>query len=191
MSLLREIQNSAIDSEQNLASILRKCKVLSARLGSSEFRDWVNRELSGYMDIQDLPDYRICHVDSKGHFEGALGSGIRNANIPLISVPAEYRDNLSKCFLQEPVDSIENTIALAKASHKGILKEPWDPNFVAIMSRKIYDNMTCVQAWKVIPIGAIVGAVSEIRNRILNFVLDIDAQNPDAGEAELSSTSVP
>ncbi|MEC8881091.1 MAG: hypothetical protein VYC49_13175 [Pseudomonadota bacterium] len=37
MSLLREIQGSAIDSKAGIASLLRKCKVLAARLGIPNF----------------------------------------------------------------------------------------------------------------------------------------------------------
>ena len=36
MSLLREIQDAAVDSDVELATLLRKCKVLGARLGNSE-----------------------------------------------------------------------------------------------------------------------------------------------------------
>lgn len=48
MSLLREIQDAAISSDVELAVLLRKCKVLAARLGSNEFKSWVESELSGY-----------------------------------------------------------------------------------------------------------------------------------------------
>ena len=93
MSLLREIQNAAIDSKTDLASLLRKCKVLAIRLGSADFRKWVDDELSGYKSTGDLPDYRILQVNSKGHFAGAFGSGINNADLPLFCIPEEYREN--------------------------------------------------------------------------------------------------
>ena len=44
--------------------------------------------------------------------------------------------------------------------------------------------MNCLKAWKAIPRGAIVGLVDVVRNRILNFVLEIEAEAPDAGEAQ-------
>ncbi|MFN4056521.1 MAG: hypothetical protein ACK4GU_16890, partial [Alishewanella aestuarii] len=70
MSLLREIQSAAIDSHTDLASLLRKCKVLAARLGSNDFKAWVDNELSGYKSVDGLPEYRILNVNSKGHFAG-------------------------------------------------------------------------------------------------------------------------
>jgi len=48
VSLLREIQEAAIDSRVELTTLLRKCKVLAARLGNVEFKEWVEQELNGY-----------------------------------------------------------------------------------------------------------------------------------------------
>lgn len=188
MSLLREIQDSAIDSKADLASLLRKCKVLAARLGSAEFRAWVDSELSGYQNVEDLPDYRILHVNSKGHFAGPFNSGINNADIPLFCIPEEYRVTISRSNIMEPVASIE---ALVASSDGGTCHEPWSPNFVAMVGRNIYQNMNCMQAWKVIPITALIGALDEIRNRILNFVIEIESEDPNAGEAPANSANVP
>ena len=74
MSLLREIQDAAVNSEVELATLLRKCKVLAARLGNGEFKSWVDNELDGYKSPDGLPDYRVLTVNSKGHFAGAFGS---------------------------------------------------------------------------------------------------------------------
>lgn len=188
MSLLREIQDAAIDSKTDLASLLRKCKVLAARLGSEEFKSWVDSELSGYKKVEDLPEYRVLHVTSKGHFSGAFGSGINNADIPMFCLPEEFRETMSLSNMMEPVASIE---ALVSKSDGGTAQEPWNPDFVAMVGQKIYQNMNCMQAWKVIPITALIAALDEIRNRILNFVLEIEAQDPDAGEAALNSSPVP
>ena len=50
MSLLREIQEAAIDGSIDLPTLLRKCKVLAARLGNDDFTDWVDAELNGYKE---------------------------------------------------------------------------------------------------------------------------------------------
>lgn len=187
MSLLREIQNTAIDSNADLASLLRKCKILAARLGNSEFKQWVERELSGYQSINDLPDYRILNVHSRGHFAGPFGSGLRNADIPMSCIPKEFHKNLKHSYFMQPVASIE---ALVTGSD-GTASEPWNPDLVAHVGQDIYQNMNCMQAWKVIPINSIIAVLDAIRNRILNFALEIEAEAPDAGDAPLNSNPVP
>lgn len=188
MSLLREIQNAAISSDVELTTLLRKCKVLAARLGNDEFKLWVDNELGGYKNTRDLPDYRIIHVNSKGHFSGPFNSGIRNADIPLLCIPEKFRDNLSQTNMHVPIASLE---ALVTKSDESTAKEPWDPDIVAYVGENIYKGMNCVQAWKVIPITAIIATLDAVRNRILSFVLEIESEAPDAGEAALNSNPLP
>lgn len=188
MSLLREIQSAAIDSSVNLPNLLRKCKILAVRLGSEDFKQWIDYELSGYPNKESLPEYRVLNVNSKGHFSGLFGSALNNADIPLLCMPEKLRDMLGHSYLMQPVAAIES---LLENKDLTSFQEQWNPDLVARVGQKIYQNMNCMQAWKVIPAGAIVAAIDVIRTRILNFVLEIEAQNPSAGEAELNSIPVP
>ena len=70
MTLLRDIQDAAINSEIDISTVLWQCKVLAVRLGNENFKNWVDQELNGYKIIDNLPDYRILSVDSKGDFSG-------------------------------------------------------------------------------------------------------------------------
>ncbi len=188
MSLLREIQNAAIDSTVPLTSLLRKCKVLSARLGNEGFKNWIDNELNGYKSKDELPPYRVFTVHSKGHFSGSFQSGLRNADIPMTCMPKKFRESLSHSYMMSPVAGLE---ALVNSSDGGILSEPWNPDIVAHFGGNIYEDMHCVQAWKVIPTSAVISALDTIRTRILNFVLEIEAEAPEAGEAATNSNPVP
>lgn len=188
MSLLREIQDAAIDSNTRLAVLLRKCKVLAARLGNPEFKQWVENELSGYEDTETLPEYRILNVNSKGHFSGPFQSELRNADIPLSCIDEELRENLSHSYLSQAIAALESLVEDASG---GTLQEPWNPDLVAYVGRKIYRGMNCMQAWKVVPVANIIAALDAVRNRVLNFVLEIEAESPDAGEAPINSSPLP
>ena len=61
MSLLREIQDAAVDGTSDLESLLRKCRVLATRLKHDELKNWVTWELDGYPAEVPLPDYRKLH----------------------------------------------------------------------------------------------------------------------------------
>lgn len=188
MSLLRQIQDAAINSSVDLPTLLRMCKVLAARLGSDDFKTWIDRELSGYDRKEDLPEYRVINVNSKGHFGGAFGSGLRNADIPLVCVPKELRESLGHSYIFQPVAAMA---ALVSKNESGTLQEPWNPDIVAHVGRDIYEHMVCMQAWKVIPATAFVAALDTIRTRVLNFVLEIEAANPDAGESMPAEKPIP
>ena len=56
--LLRHIERGAHDTSSDLASLLRRCISLGGVTGSESLREWATRELMGYGDDDELPDYR-------------------------------------------------------------------------------------------------------------------------------------
>jgi len=180
MSLLRDIQDAALDSRIHLPDLLRKCKVLAARLGNADFKRWVDSELNGYGEEESLPSYRSFRVESQGNFSGFAGSGLRNTPIPLSCLPAEFRDMLFTHHSREPVSALADLLAKGDS---GSFRVPWPADLVARVGQDIYENMNCLSAWQVIPRGGIVGILDTVRTRVLNFVLEIESEAPDAGEA--------
>lgn len=189
MSLLREIQNLASCSSKDidLSSLLRKCKILSARLNHHEFKVWVEKELNGYESDEELPSYRIMKVMSKGHFSGAFGSGIRNANIPTYIVDKEYREYIEHAYLTLGIGGLESLIS---NSPDGIIRQVWAPELLSIWGEKFYEDMYCIEAWKVIPVATIENILNIVRNKILSFVLEIEAENPEAGDVKMNTNPI-
>jgi hypothetical protein len=68
---------------------------------------------------------------------------------------------------------------------------PWPPELVVCVGRDIYKDMMCLTAWQVIPRGSIASVIDAIKNRVLSFILDIEAEAPDAGEAPPNSPPLP
>lgn len=190
MSLLREIQQEAISSNSNLPQLLRKCKYLSFRLDNDDFKAWINCELNGYNSIDDLPDYRKLIVNSKGHFAGAYGSELKNANIPTLLIPPEFRDNLQRTHFVQSVAALDSILKSAETNNStSTLHEQWNPDVLALLQDKFYERMICYYAWKVIPVSAVASILDTIRTRILNFALEIEVIAPGVGEAEMKAPS--
>ena len=188
MSLLREIQNGAVETSSDLESLLRKCRVLATRLKHEELKNWVQSELDGYPGGTPVPSYRKFHLASYGHFSGAFGSGIRNAPIPEISIPEKYRENLTHVEMRQGVSSLRS---LAENCDESVIQLAWPANAFALFGDKIVDRMVLVQAWAGLPKNDINGILSTVRNRILSFALEIEEVNPEAGEAAPGVTPVP
>ncbi len=109
MSILNEIQAAAVDGESDLGALLRKCKVLAARLGSEPLENWVLWESNGYPENVEVPDYRTWELQLTGHFFGPFGSGIQNAPIPLVCVPDKFRKHYERYECRQSIASIEAT----------------------------------------------------------------------------------
>jgi hypothetical protein len=102
-------------------------------------------------------------------------------------IPEDFHKNLSHAYFTQPVAAMESLI---KDSTTGTLQEPWLPDLVAYVGQGIYEGMNCMQAFKVIPTATMVAALDAVRNRVLNFVLEIEAESPTAGEAPVNSSPV-
>ena len=187
MSLLRDIQNAAIDESVSAATVLRKCKVLAVRLGHEPFKDWIDHELNGYPLNAILPDYRVLKgIGSKGDFIGA-GKWMKNVTIPLSALPQESRKNFAMSKMYGSIAEYEHLIK----SKDGELICAWPGDVTAYLEGRAYKYMTCVSAWQVISTGSIVGLVDTVRTKILNFVLEIEEQYPAAGESEIGARPIP
>lgn len=189
MSLLREIQNDAVNTNVKVSDLLRKCKILAYRLGNEDFKIWIENELNGYLNVkeEELPTYRVLEkLNSKGHFAGPFNSGIRNADIPIFNLPKKLQHNLSIVTLNRPIAELEDL-----ANSESELSQPWNPLIVAKYGMQMYQGYNCIQAWKIISSSALVGIIDTIKTKILNFVLEIEMLNKDAGDVEINSNPIP
>jgi hypothetical protein len=187
MSLLRQIQDAAIDADQPVASALRKARVLAARLDNEPLRQWVSHELNGYPEVADLPPYRALRpVPVLGIFAGPFGRQVNNMPIPPLAVDKDYRDGpLFNFAFTEPVAAYEELLQ-TPYDEKWDLRSPWPADALIVVRPRVLQAHECMSAWRALPRGEIVGLVEGVRNRLLEFVLELEREAPDAGEAPMS-----
>jgi hypothetical protein len=188
MTLLREIQNAAIDANTSVAVVLRKCKILAARLKHEPFKIWVEKELNGYTKNDELPDYRILKpIESRGNFSGWGGSSMRAALIPPSCLPEKLRKSITEYKFRDGVAQYESLLEGETSS----LQVPWQADLVVHVAGQIYRNMNCMSAWMVIPSNFMVGLLDTVRNKVLSFALELETEAPDAGERSADAEPLP
>jgi len=178
MTLIEEIQKEAVDSKSDLGTLLRKCKLLAARLGSSPLEDWLLWKSNGYPDSVDVPSYRIWSLELRGHFAGPFGSGIRNAPIPWMCLPEKTRHAYKNYRCRQSITSIEEIL---KKTNKGILHVSTGDLAVAL-GTNVYESQNCIQAWAECGVSNLIEVLNTVRNRILDFALAVWKEAPTAGE---------
>lgn len=181
MSLLKRIQDTTLEKNCDVATLLRLCKVFAAQASANEMTDWVDHELSGYPDGNNLPGYRMLRATSKGHFSGPFGSGLRDADIPIHCLPQKFRDIYRVAAITQSVSSLQATVEDASGS---TLTLPWPSEAVHLFGRDMYENMHCLQAWKVITVGSLLGILDAVKTRVLDFTLALQKLHPELMTAE-------
>jgi len=187
MSLFSEIQNDIL-SDQPISTILRKAKVLAYRLKNQEFKDWVEFESNGYNGDKaiSLPDYRKFKSQSFGDFINMRWQ-TTNAPIPLSIFPQELQEAISSIELREGAKEFESMIAGTTAEN-GSYKYLWPPEMLPFLHNRIYENMNCLNAWRVISRNQIAQILDTIRNRLLNFILELSDRYPEDTKSDFENS---
>jgi hypothetical protein len=81
MSLLRDIQDELVSPNGDVTNVLRKCKILAARLRSEELALWLGWELNGYPESQPTPEYRRLRTNCYASF---MNSAWRAVDQPIL-----------------------------------------------------------------------------------------------------------
>jgi hypothetical protein len=97
-----------------------------------------------------------------------------------LCLPEQIREFVTIVYLTEGIASYED---LVRAGGDGTFQISWPADLTATVGRRIYRGMNCLSAWQVISRGAMVGLLDTVRNRVLNFALEIESAAPDAGES--------
>lgn len=187
MSLLRDFQQDALDPKVDITTLLRMARVLAARLDNPKFVAWIQHELDGYPKNAELPEYRTLRVDAKAHL--IIGySQLPRARVLASKIPEEYRKWATTHNLTGSISELSALVAgIGTEVHQG-LECPWPQELAIQFGGAGYgdgiDPVQCIRAWQSISAPAVVGVIETVRNRLLEFVLQIEAEAPDAEWSE-------
>ncbi len=183
MDLIKQVINELIDENISLNSALLKTKVLASRINNKELLEWVNSELSGYSSGKPLPLYR---KDIKNALTGNVINGyakMTNIEIPTSGLDKNIVKSLRHCSFFQSVSSLENMISerefIAVAipvEVRALIEENWQD-----MGNP---GLAIISCQKVIARPAIVEILSNVRNKLLDFMLAIE--NEFGTNAELN-----
>lgn len=175
---LLDIQNDLVTKDTDLTCILRKCLVLAFDLDSDELKNWVKMELNGYDKWESCPDYRKINT----HFEGEFikyECEIHEVNSIYSSIiPADY----IKIDTTFPLSFGVSYILSLYDRHQPYPEE-YIRDFTVDSTRSQYNGYIpgyrCIRFVRVIPTEALAYVLDLIRNRMLDFILELRDIYPD------------
>lgn len=182
MELISQIINDLLDDQKSLSSALLKTKVLARRIQNDELLNWVNNELVGYKNFEHLPDYR------KEIFNGLKGNFINgpkkytNVQIPTSGLDTKFEAKLRATEFFDSVTSLESL----RLEDSSVLYSPLSAEITALIEEnwRSMGNpyLQLFSANKVIPKTSIVEILSNIRSKLLDFMLEFDGKFGDLTE---------
>jgi HAMP domain-containing protein len=154
---------------------LRKCLVVATRLKNDRLKGWVLGELNGYENKEALPPYRVKRIQAKGFFVGPFQSQLRDQGLPSAILDENDRWWATTAYMMERVAAYELVIGRKDGS-----TIQWLADLVAAYQSKFLKDWVLNRAWQEIPAPGLAALVDTVRNRLLEFALELQGQVGDA-----------
>ncbi|EOG7777818.1 hypothetical protein N5C69_19065 [Pseudomonas aeruginosa] len=160
--LVLELQAACYSDSVSVVELLRMARVVSVKLGMGSINEWLKNEMDGYPSSDAAPDYRRVRGKLEC-FNPYLGY------IPLGSNDPSMDHHLSRTTLRFPLSEIadiaqnqQNSVRLSfshQLAHDLMagMEEPFEPSLL-------------------VPVGQFRRIVSSVKDKILNFALDLEQQ---------------
>ena len=180
MKVVDEIIELAVDDAIRLPVILRKCLVVATKLKNDRLKRWVLSELNGYDDRDALPQYRVIGTKAKGFFLGPLQGQLHDQILSSGVLDEDHRWRATTAYLMEGIAAYEQVLG---KNGEGAVRLEWPGDLVVRYQDKFFKDWALNRAWQEVPIPGLAALVDNVRNRLLEFALEI--------QGEIGDTEVP
>lgn len=178
MQLVDEIIELLSASTPSLENALFKAQVLAHRLGEHDLKQWVDSELKGYTDPNNVPPYRVLKITLLGNVSNGAYR-YTSQPLPLHHLEQDgLREKLETRQLTESIAVIERWAAGDNALQIVIA-----PELYPGLGTGLGNGYQVERAWGVHSSGAMVQVVVEVRARLLDLALQVSDRIPRDPEA--------
>ena len=183
MKLINEIIELLSSGDSSLTTALFKTKVLLHKLGEKDLLDWVNGELKGYLDIDNLPSYRVLDVTVRGNASNGAYR-VESQTLPTMHLDKKIKEKLDTTYLTQSIAVIE------EYSQQDSLHITIAPEFYPLLSKGLGNGYQIENAWGEHSAGVMTQVVTEVTSRLLDFVLELSERIPEeVDDSELKEMS--
>ena len=172
MKLVDEIIETLSSDNGVLTHALIKTKVLLHKIGHKELVIWVNKELNGYSQSDELPDYRI--IPAQVRVSATNGAYQVNSHpIPMKHLDKEFRYSLEEARITYSLAIIEKMVT---NSDDVMLHKPLPMELNGMLGKGLANSYIVQKAWCEIPLASVSNILMQVRSRLLDFVLELSSE---------------
>lgn len=176
-SLIEELSKDSI----SISVALTRTKVISTRFGISELSKWINCELQGYSDNDDLPDYRKfpCEIISSI----LDGRGIRHDGYKLDFTHITEKAGFDIYTIEE-YQGIQNLEYILHNQNGAYVFAPFPEILVRHYGKFLPRTFHLISVSRRSSISCISNIINQVKQRLLDLLLSIESKYPDAFEGK-------
>lgn len=164
-----------LDESEPLAGLLRKCLLLGAETGSVSLRDWARKELSGYGDEDEVPEYRSLSGVPISMNSTSGTTWVTGQTISRFQLPQEAWEYVPETMsFRQPVEELEQLAGQKSLSFSSpglsMAQTIWNGQLGPFQSiNGLSYTMTG---------SAVAGMLGQIRTQLVDVIADLTADTP-------------
>jgi hypothetical protein len=161
--IVLELQRDCLDTNISASTILRKAKLIAAKLELDELKHWIESELEGYTcSLEDLPHHRKGVGQPKFH-------NPYNGWCPILTEDDYFGKIIRTLFLRQPVSELEDLLN----NKAPTLIMHYNPGIEKMLQESLPAPMICALHFST---SQIVSALEYVRNKTLDWTLELESR---------------
>lgn len=161
-SMVLDLQKEITSQNSDLVSVLRKAKLIAAKLQLEEFSKWIANELNGYKENDKIPEYRLIHGELKA-FNPLRGW------IPAMIYDAETEKTICE---QKVSNSIPELISLCSNGGRELMIS--FPGSSQKILNQLFDSPIPMQCALHISNAAVNSIIEEVKTMVLDWTIKLE-----------------
>ncbi len=159
-----ELQQDALDRDVPVTDLLRKAYIVARKLKIAEFEEWLSKELEGYTNISEIPEYRevVGEVKAWNPYHGWQ---------PVFFEESHVAEIASKSTNGQRIAEIENLLNSISENKGGNLQIPFPPEQQNIICKAMGRQ---TQVTLMTSDSGLVRIIDAVRNIVLNWALKLE-----------------
>ncbi len=173
-----------VKDEINVVQAMDILYLLLQDITDEKIKKWLDCEIDGYSESDEIPDYRILKANIKGNYIGGRLQ-CTNQDIP---IKPEYVEEYSKVIITSSVREISQMAVAEKESDEHCLALPLH----SILAQQIsLVNGEVLSARRELSIYAHTNLLSQIKSKVLKILIELEKKygNLDNYYIDFSNTS--
>lgn len=169
-----ELQKNIIDNNLDVVSILRKAKLISSKLNLTEFNNWIEKELNGYNEYSEIPDYRtvVGEIKAKNPCYGLIP----------VMMPSSLASELSTRKLYQSISEIQN---LSETNEHIVVNLPTEVSDILCQNTGV--NFPC---YFIFGAHNLLRIIDNVKDKILEWCLKLEKDGILGENFEFNDTEI-
>ncbi|MBO9696424.1 MAG: hypothetical protein J7499_09505 [Sphingopyxis sp.] len=160
--IVLELQRDCLDESISVNSLLRKAKVIAAKLELEDLKAWIDSELNGYeCPLEEIPEHRkgIGQPKFNNPYHGWC---------PIMVSDDWFGQTIRTVYLRQSVSELETLIS---DKESGQLVMYYNPSIQGALQKQLPVRMECALHFSK---SEIVAALAFVRNKMLDWTLELE-----------------